>query len=226
MAPSLNVQYKKSGVKQYFKEERALRTETTINDPRDFGIQRSLKHFDYLRSIGRHINRRLLTLEKVAHDCGLKPDQLSHVVLPTVHEGKRASGLRFGEKRAMALFAALSTVVPIADGATNRSLRLLVAQFLGASADPYSSAQMSYDLRRLSLKGALQKLPRQNRYVLTPQGRRWALFFTKSYARIFRPAFQMLEPGALNTHQTPLTTIFNDLDKAVDHLVQSAKLAA
>jgi hypothetical protein len=226
VAPSLNVQYKKSAVKQYFKEERALRTETTINDPRDFGIQRSVKHFDYLRSVGRQINRRLLRLEEVAHDCGLKPHQLRHVVLPTRHEGKRASGLRFGERRAMALFAALSTVVPIADGVTNRSLRALVAGFLGASADPYSSAKMSYDLRRLSLKGALKKLPQQNRYMLTPQGRRWALFFTKSYARIFRPAFQMLQPVAVNTHQTPLTKIFNDLDTAVDHLVQSAKLAA
>lgn len=225
VAPSLNVQYKKSGVKQYFKEQRALRTETTINDPRDFGIQRSVKHFDYLRSVGRQINRRLLRLEEVTHDCGLKPDQLRHVVLPTRHEGKRASGLRFGETRAMALFAALSTVVTITDGVTNGSLRELVGGFLGTGAAPYSSAKMSYDLRRLSLKGALNKLPRQNRYMLTPQGRRWALFFTKSYARIFRPAFQMLQPS-VKTHQTSLTKIFNDLDKAVDHLVQSAKLAA
>lgn len=226
VTPSLNVQYKKSGVKQYFKQERALRTETTINDSRDFGIQRSIKHFDYLRSVGRQINRRLLRLEEVAHDCGLKPDQLRHVVLPTVHQGKRASGLRFGESRAMAIFAALCTVVPITDGITNRSLRSLVAQFLGAGADRYSSAQMSYDLRRLSLKGALKKLERQNRYMLTPQGRRWALFFTKSYARIFRPGFQMLECAADNSHQAPLTKIFTDLDQAVDHLVQSAKLAA
>jgi hypothetical protein len=37
----------------------------------------------------------------------------------------------------------------------------------------------------------------------------------------------MLEPVVvLNAHQTTLTKIFNDLDKAVDRLVQSAKLAA
>ena len=126
----------------------------------------------------------------------------------------------------MALFAALCTVVPIADGITQRSLRPLVAGFLGAGADAYSSAPMSYDLRRLRLKGALIKLQGQNRYVLTPQGRRWALFFTKSYARIFRPAFQMMEPTEKYCHRTPLIKIFNDLDRAVDDLVQSAKLAA
>ncbi len=34
--PSLHVEYKHSHVKQYFKEQRALRTETTINNPTDF----------------------------------------------------------------------------------------------------------------------------------------------------------------------------------------------
>jgi hypothetical protein len=35
VAPSLYVEYKHTGIKQYFKENRALRTETTINDVRD-----------------------------------------------------------------------------------------------------------------------------------------------------------------------------------------------
>ena len=38
--PSLHVEYKASHVKQYFKEQRALRTETTINNPKDFYINK------------------------------------------------------------------------------------------------------------------------------------------------------------------------------------------
>ena len=38
--PSLHVDYKHSHVKQYFKEHRALRTEVTINNPRDRGSGR------------------------------------------------------------------------------------------------------------------------------------------------------------------------------------------
>ena len=41
VTPSLHVDYKHSKIKQYHKEGRALRTETTINDPRDFGIGKS-----------------------------------------------------------------------------------------------------------------------------------------------------------------------------------------
>ena len=36
--PSLHLDYKRTRIKQYFKEGRALRTETVINDTRDFGM--------------------------------------------------------------------------------------------------------------------------------------------------------------------------------------------
>ena len=38
VTPSLHIDYKHTAIKQYHKEGRALRTETTINDTRDFGI--------------------------------------------------------------------------------------------------------------------------------------------------------------------------------------------
>jgi len=37
--PNLYIEYKKSLIKQYFKEGRALRTETIINDPKDFRVR-------------------------------------------------------------------------------------------------------------------------------------------------------------------------------------------
>src|SRR5450755_91429 len=40
--PSIQVHYRASKVKQYFKEGRGLRTETTVNDTRDFQIGRLL----------------------------------------------------------------------------------------------------------------------------------------------------------------------------------------
>ena len=42
VVPSLHVDYKKSRIKQYHKEGQALRTETTINDTRDFDIGRRI----------------------------------------------------------------------------------------------------------------------------------------------------------------------------------------
>lgn len=51
VVPSLHVDYKHSKIKQYHKEGRALRTETTINDPRDFGIGKRLHNLSALRKV-------------------------------------------------------------------------------------------------------------------------------------------------------------------------------
>ena len=52
VVPSLHVDYKKSRIKQYHKEGQALRTETTINDTRDFAIGRRIENLDELRKVG------------------------------------------------------------------------------------------------------------------------------------------------------------------------------
>jgi hypothetical protein len=68
--PSFHIAYRHCHIEQYFKDERALRTETTFND---FGIGRRLSNLSYLRTLGDHINRRVLETESLARDCGPAP---------------------------------------------------------------------------------------------------------------------------------------------------------
>jgi|GEM_PF-3821907 len=49
-------------------EGRALRTETTINDTRDFDIGKRLVNLPALREIGFKANRRLLGVQRLDHD--------------------------------------------------------------------------------------------------------------------------------------------------------------
>jgi len=53
VTPSLHIDYKRSRIKQYHKEGRALRTETTINDSRDFGIGKRLPNLAALPGLWR-----------------------------------------------------------------------------------------------------------------------------------------------------------------------------
>ena len=46
----------------------ALRTETTINDTRDFGLSKRLTNLPALRQIGFAANRRLLGVQRLSHD--------------------------------------------------------------------------------------------------------------------------------------------------------------
>jgi hypothetical protein len=94
VTPSLHVDYKKSRIKQYHKESRALRTETTINDTWDFGIGRRLQNLAALRKVGFAANRRLLQVEEVSHDCALGDDAFHRLQAPTVVNGQRGAGLR------------------------------------------------------------------------------------------------------------------------------------
>src|SRR4030081_622559 len=66
VVPSLHVDYKNSRIKQYHKEGRALRTETSINNTRDFGIGKLLKNLPALRQGGFQANPRPLDVQKIS----------------------------------------------------------------------------------------------------------------------------------------------------------------
>lgn len=225
--PSLHVQYKRCHVKQYFKEGRALRTETTINDAHDFGLKRGLQHFDTLRRLGQRTNTRLLEVEQVAHAGGLSERDLADLVVPgTTTDGQPAPALKFGQPRVTALLQALCLFAVLPAGITSRRLRPLVAQLLGVADAQYTARQMGYDLRRLARKGLIQRLGRQLRYELTPYGRRLALFLTKAHSRVFRPGLQAIDPTLPPRPSIALRVALEDVDSIVRHLVQHARLVA
>ncbi len=227
VVPSLHVEYKRCPIKPYVKEGRALRTETPCNDTYDFGVKRGLSNFAYLRTLGQRINPRLLTAERVAHDCGLGEPQFAELVLPgRTPDGQPAPGLKFGQPRVMALLAALCLFGLTPAGITNRRLRPQVAQLLGVPDAAYTARQLGYDLRRLLRKGLLARVDGKLCYTLTPHGRRVALFLTKLYARVLRPGFQALDGRITSQAPPPLRTALAAVDAATEGLLQEARLAA
>jgi predicted MarR family transcription regulator len=71
----------------------------------------------------------------------------------------------------------------------------------------YSSAQMSYDLRRLRLHGLIERQPGTNFYALTPDGLRVALFYSKLRARLLGPLLEADQPPAPLELRRALATI-------------------
>jgi hypothetical protein len=209
--PSIRIHYKHSVLKQYLKEGRALRTETMINNAQDFGSNRSIAHFDALVALGHSLNERLLEQERLSQDCYIPLETVRTLGQSTVAaDGQRASALRFGDERVMALLAALTQFAHLAGGLCNKTLRHAVADLLGLPT--YTSAQMSYDLRRLRLKGIVVRLPRSHRYVLTETGAKVAVFFTKLETRLFRPGLAALVPDqSLPSPLAAALTLVTDL---------------
>ena len=222
--PSINVQYKNSKIKQYFKQGRGLRTETTINDTRDFQIGRRLKNLGALRQIGFAANRRLLSVQTLSHDCTIGAQRFSSLVEPGVVNGQRVSALPFGNPRVLALMHSLCLLAFAVNGFRSRDFRQHLCQFLGVIPEHYSQGKMTYDLRRLRLHGLIEKIPKTFRYKATREGMQAAFFTTRAYSRFFRAAFSDLtDPG-----QKPLTKsarLLGNASKAVDRLIEEAMLA-
>jgi hypothetical protein len=214
--PSLHVDYKHSRIKQYHKEGRALRTETTINDTRDFGIGKRLTNLPALRKVGFGANRRLLDVQRVSHDCHLGEAAFTQITRPITVNGQRAAALRFEQERVQALLSALVVFSLLPAGFSNRDLREHLAPLLGLTPSQLPPGRMTYDLRRLRLHGLIERLPRTHRYRLTQDGLRSALFFTRTYARLFHSGLAQIIPAGAPPHSS-LRAAFDRLDRAIEH---------
>jgi len=210
--------YKHSRVKQYLKEGRALRIETVINKPSDVGCKARLEHLPELVAKGREVNGRLLMIERAGQGCAIGSALFERIHQPYIREGQRTGALRFGDPRAMALAGALCCFVHAVAGFTNPSLRGLVAGLLGRD---YSANQMTYDLRRLRLHGLIERLPRTNTYVLTPDGARVVVFYTKVHGRLLRP---LVAAGDQPPAPVELRRALATIDRVIGDYVEGARL--
>jgi hypothetical protein len=218
---TVNVFYRHSRIKQYLKEGRALRVETVCNSPDDLGCQRRLVHLDELQARARAANRRLLDTERAGQGCVLASPAFARVAQPSTdgQAGHPTGALRFGDPRVMALAGALSLLLTRVVGFTHRSLRAQVAALLGT---PYSATQMSYDLTRLRRKGLIRRLPGRNTYILTSDGVRFALFYTRVHDRLLVPLLAADRPPAPPSLRDALHVI----DQSVRDYIGQARLKA
>jgi hypothetical protein len=215
----INAVYRHSMIKQYLKDGRALRIETVINSPDDLGCRRRLAHLDELQSKARAINTTLLDTERVGQGCVLASPAFERIARPTLTEdGRRAPALRFGDPRVQALAGALCTTTLAVTGITNKSLRALMTGLLGGAT--YSMNQASYDLARLRTNALITRIPGKNRYRLTGDGLRFAIFYTKVHDRLLRPLLAADQPPA----PLPLRNALRTIDIHTTQTIDRARL--
>jgi len=224
VTPSLHVDYKHSKIKQYHKLGRALRTETTINDSRDFSIGKRLCNLPELAQVGFLANRRLLDVERLVSDPTIGQDAFRAIADPITVNNQRASALPFDSARTQALLSALVIFHLHPAGFRNTDLRALLAPLLGLEPSLMTQGRMSYDLRRLRLHGLIERLPGTHRYTVTDHGFRLAVFLTRVHNRLLRPGL-----SEVLTHinpDTPLSREFDRLDILIQDITRQRKLIA
>ncbi len=221
--PSVHVDYKHSRIKQYFKEGVALRTETTINDTRDFGIGRRLPNLPALREVGFPANKRLLEVQRISSDPITGADTYDQVCRPVHVDGQRVPGLRFDAPTTQAVLTALVALRMLPNGFANRDLRALLAPLLGLPPESMTQGRMSYHLRRLRLHGLIERTPHTNRYQVTDFGLAAAVFLTRAHNRFTGGGIAQLVG---HDPPSPLRTAINRLDSELQQHAHRSGLAA
>ena len=226
VTPSLHIDYKHTKIKQYHKQGRALRTETTINDSTDFRIGKRLTNLPALREVGFSANRRLLGVQRLSHNPIRAAEAFTAVHEPvTTGTGQRVAGLRLGDRRAHALLQALLVFRLLPAGFHNRDLRGLLAELLGKAPDEISASQAGYDLRRLRAHGLIVRIPGTHRYRLTDTGGGHAALLTHIHTRLLQPGLaQLTDPNP--PIPSTLRTAARNYQRALEQLTQEAGLAA
>src|SRR5262249_31997864 len=193
VTPAVRVEYKHSKVKQYHKEGRAVRTETVINDPGDFGIGKGLANLPALRQVGFTANRRLLSVQKISHDPAAGAAAITAITSPVITPaGTRIAGLRFTDARVQALRSALCAFRLLPNGFTTRDRRPPPAPLPGRHSEDMTSGQITYAPRRRRVHGPIERIPRTPRYQPPETGLRHALFLPRLHARFLRPGLAEL----------------------------------
>lgn len=225
--PQIQIHYKSSKTKAYFKELHGIRVETTINNNADFGVKKTVNaaNYDALRAIGQATNARFL--EAVGEHAAPPPDTatLEQVVMPSTHDGLRAPGLRFGEPRARALLASIVAFRHVVGGLTNAGLVDTMRSFYEPA---YTSRQATYDLRRLRRKGFIVRITGRHAYQLTPAGRALATTMTQLYNRVLLPGVSGLaDPmGPPGGNRRPIVRAWRGYELELDRLVAASGLTA
>ena len=224
VTPSLHVDYKHTRIKQYHKEGKALRTETTINDTTDFRIGKRLTNLPALREIGSTANRRLLRVQSISHDPITGADALHTITAPiTTAAGTRIPGLRLGQQRSHALLAALPLFGLQPNGFANKDLRTLTAELRAIPAEQVTAGQMTYDLRRLRARGLIARIPHTHRYTITEHGLHTAMFLSAVHDRFLPTGLAHLADHATSP---PLRAASRKYQEALETLTHTTGLAA
>jgi hypothetical protein len=225
VVPSLHVDYKKTRIKQYHKEGQALRTETTINDTRDFAIGRRIENLAELRKIGFAANRRLLDVQRIGHDCFIGEASFQNLQKPVAIDDRRAAALRFADPRVQALLHVLLLFLLVQGTFTHKDIREHLAPLLGKKPSQLTPGQITYDLRRLRLHGLITRIRKTHRYRITDKGLRTAIFYTRLYSRSLRTGLAIISPTAISP-ELPMAKSIRAAETAVNHWHDHAKLAA
>jgi len=231
--PVISSLFKHTSAKQYVKNNVLLRTEAASYQLNDLSLPKSIEHLDRVRDVLHGSTERYQNVQQDVLATFVDRGQLERLQQPTLSAtGRRTPGLHLDDLRLLALWQALTCFAHLVGHGTFRTKDLLPEAQRALNRPDYQLSQLRYDLGKLRVKGLVVRLSGTQRYQITSEGYRLAVFYSKIYHRLLAPITAGIrEPitadnRVLNHRQCKLDRLYQALDENLDRLSAFFGLAA
>jgi hypothetical protein len=231
--PVLSVSFKNTSLKQYVKEDVALRTESASNQLKDLSLPKNVQQLPKVRAALNTANQRYEEVQQDVLTSYVDRGQLEQLRAASVSaSGRRVPGLHLDDPRLLAVLQAILCFAYLVGKGGFRTRNLLVDVQTALGNPQYTLSQLRYDLNKLRGKGLVWRCPGTQTYQLGAEGYRIAIYYLKLYQKLYAPLTAAIrdpvpaDNQVLTHRQMKLDRLYVAVDKALAQLADHLGMAA
>jgi hypothetical protein len=215
--------YKNSFLKQYEKAATFLRQEIVCNNLKDFGLKKTLSHWEPIRERFQQITDRFAQTQAEHLNVHGQFDVLARLAKPLIQGKTKVAGIKLENTRLMRL---LELLMQGAGGHFRKWTTARVHQALldayNLKPKDYTLTQLRYDLRKFRLHGLIERVPKSYAYRFTSKGTKLSILLVQLRKRIYGPLGFALFRTRPNSEFIPdcrFEKAYLKVEKAIDETI-------
>ena len=216
--------FKNSFLKQYEKARTFLRQEIVCNNLKDFGLKKTLVHWQPMRERFQQITDRFAHTQATHLNVHGQFDVVARLAKPILQGKTKVAGIKLENTRLMRL---LETLLQGAGGHLRRwttaQLHHTILGAYGLKPKDYTLHQLRYDVRKLRLHGLIERMPRSYAYRFTDKGTKLSILLVQLRKRLYGPlAFGLFRrrPDPEFLPNSRFEKAFLKVEKAMDDAIE------
>jgi hypothetical protein len=216
--------YKNSFLKQYEKAATFLRQEIVCNNLKDFGLKKTLKHWEPVRERFQQITDRFAQTQAEHLNVHGQFDVLARLAKPVLQGKTKVAGIKLENTRLMRLLELLL------QGAGGHLRKWTTAQLHQGVLDAYqikpkdyTLTQLRYDVRKLRIHGLIERVPKSYAYRYTPKGTKLSILLVQLRKRLYGPlgfALFRTRPNPEFIPDSSFEKAYLKVEKAMDDVIK------
>lgn len=180
--------FKNSFLKQYEKALTFLRQEIVSNNLKDFGLKKTLAHWEAMRERFQQITDRFAEAQARLLNVHGQFDVLARVAKPVTQGKTKVAGIKLENTRLMRL---LELLMRGAGGHfrkwTTAGMHEAILEAYDLRLKDYTLTQLRYDVRKLRLHGLIERVPKSYAYRFTDKGAKLSILLVQLRKRLYGP---------------------------------------